>query len=277
MSAKFQDILPEVEHNNVALDFDQKIGDGPWQYLRRCDLCAPHLPPRAVQQVTGPVEVPTTQCLLRGAAGRRSLAVFHPRQARRIAEQVNYFFGNDLGNNAYSIGHSENYQGALGIDIKLAQQWHLGFDGTAGKDHDRDQQNQELNNGNLAAALASGNPTTALNVFGGSNTQAVLNSVFDSRFYASGRHRRTSLRRQTGRPTVSHARRRCASGGGGQWRHDELLYGINSGVPGGGDLVVRETIGSHVVSGYAEVLLPFFGAKCDAGVTAPGARRGRPL
>jgi len=99
---------------------------------------------------------------------------------------VNYFFGNELGNNAYSIGHSENYQGTLGIDIKLTHDWHLGFDGTAGKDHDRDEQLAELNNGNLAAALASGNPATALNVFGGANSPAVVNSVFANRFYAPG-------------------------------------------------------------------------------------------
>ena len=46
---------------------------------------------------------------------------------------------------------------------------------------------------------------------------------------------------------------------GGQWRHDELYYGINSGVPGGADLVIRQQLDRVSKSAYAEVLIPFFG------------------
>ena len=111
-----------------------------------------------------------------------------------------------------SFGHSENYQGTLGIDFKLAHDWHLGFDGTEGRDHDREQQNKELNNGNLAGALASCNPATALNVFGGANSAAVVDNVFNSRFYAPGDTGEQVVGSQGRRAVVSYAGRRCTRG-----------------------------------------------------------------
>jgi iron complex outermembrane receptor protein len=255
--AKYQDILPEINHNNVALDFDQKITDsisiyGDGTYARR-DFT------NAVQQVTGPVEVPTTNAFFVAPPGA-VLTPCSPAPGAPNCEQVNYFFGNDLGNNAYSAGHSENYQGTLGIDFKLFNGWHLGFDGTAGKDHDRDLQTQELNNGHLAAALASGNPATALDVFGGANSPAVLQSVFSNRFYAPGDTGEQVFEGKLDGSLFHLPGGDVRAAVGGQWQHDELLYGINSGVPGGADLVIRQNLSRHSVSGYAEALIPFFGA-----------------
>jgi iron complex outermembrane receptor protein len=255
--SKYQDILPEINHNNVALDFDQKITDsisiyGDATYARR-DFTS------AVAQVTGPVEVPTTNAFFVSPPGA-VLSPCSPAPGAPNCEQVNYFFGNDLGNNAYSDGHSENYQATLGIDFKIFNGWHLGFDGTAGKDHDRDLQTHELNNGNLAAALASGDPTTALNVFGGPNTAAVLNSVFANRFYAPGDTGEQVFEGKLDGSLFHMPGGDVRAAVGGQWQHDELLYGINSGVPGGADLMLRQNLNRHSVSGYAEVLIPFFGA-----------------
>jgi iron complex outermembrane recepter protein len=254
--SKYQDILPEINHNNVALDFDQKITDsisiyGDATYARR-DFTS------AVAQVTGPVEVPTTNAFFVSPPGA-VLSPCSPAPGAPNCEQVNYFFGNDLGNNAYSDGHSENYQATLGIDFKIFNGWHLGFDGTAGKDHDRDLQTQELNNGNLAAALASSNPTTALNVFGGTNSAAVLNSVFANRFYAPGDTGEQVFEGKLDGSLFHMPGGDVRAAVGGQWQHDELLYGVNTGVPGGADLVLRQNLNRHSVSGYAEVLIPFFG------------------
>jgi iron complex outermembrane receptor protein len=254
--SKYQDILPEINHNNVALDFDQKITDsisiyGDATYARR-DFTS------AVAQVTGPVEVPTTNAFFVSPPGA-VLSPCSPAPGAPNCEQVNYFFGNDLGNNAYSDGHSENYQATLGIDFKIFNGWHLGFDGTAGKDHDRDLQTHELNNGNLAAALASSDPATALNVFGGPNSAAVLNSVFANRFYAPGDTGEQVFEGKLDGTLFHMPGGDVRAAVGGQWQHDELLYGINSGVPDGADLIIRQNLNRHSVSGYAEVLIPFFG------------------
>jgi iron complex outermembrane recepter protein len=254
--AKYQDILPEVEHNNVALDFDQKFTDvisiyGDATYSWRNFTSA-------VQQVSGPLQVPTTNAFFVAPPGA-VLAPCSPAPGAPHCEQVDYFFGNDLGNNAYSIGHSENYQVTLGIDFKLGKAWHLGFDGTAGVDHDQAVQYRELNNGNSAAALASNNPATALNVFGGTNSQTVLNSVFANRFYAPGDTGNQIVEGKIDGPLFHLPGGDVRAAFGGQWRHDELTYGINSGVPGGADLIIRQNLSRHSTSAYAEMLFPFFG------------------
>lgn len=254
--AKFQDMLPQVEHNDVALDFDQKFGDsvsiyGDATYARRTFTSA-------VQQAGGQLEVPTSNAFFVQPPGT-VLAPCSPAPGAPSCEQVNYWFGNDLGNNAYSSGYSVNYQGTLGVDIKLGGGWHLGFDGTAGKDDDRDLQFHELNNGHLAAALASGNPATALDVFGGTNSQAVLNSVFSNRFYAPGYSQEQVAEGKLDGPLFHLPGGDVRAAIGGQFQHDELTYGINSGIPGGADLVIRQDLGRHSTAGYAEVLIPFFG------------------
>jgi len=264
--AKYQNILPEIEHNNVALTFDQKIGDslsiyGDATYARRTFTSS-------LQQVTGPLEVPTTNAYFVAPPGA-VLTPCSPAPGAPNCEQVNYSFGNDLGYQAHSIGHSENYQATLGVDFKLGHEWHLGFDGTAGKDHDRDQQNQELDNGSLARALGSPNPATALNVFGGANSAAVLNSVFDSRFYAPGDTGLQVLEGKLDGPLFHLPGGDLRAAIGGQWQHDELLYGINSGVPGGRDLVIRQQLDRVSKGAYAEFLVPIVGP----GNAMPGIQR----
>jgi iron complex outermembrane recepter protein len=254
--AKYQDMLPEVEHNDVALDFDQKIGDsvsiyGDATYARRSFTAA-------VQQAAAQLEVPTTNAFFVQPPGT-VLAPCSPAPGAPNCEQVNYFFGNDIGNNAYSIGHSENYQGTLGVDFKLAGAWHLGFDGMWGTDHDQDVQFQETNQGNLNAALASGNPATALNAFGGPNSAAVLSSIFNSRFYAPGDSGEQMVEGKLDGPLFHLPGGDVRVAVGGQWQHDELTYGINSGVPGGADLIIRQELGRHSTAGYAEILIPFVG------------------
>ena len=207
--AKYQDILPEVENNNIAMDFDQKItdsisiyGDGTYSWRNFTS---------AVQQVTAPAQVPTTNAYFVAPPGA-VLAPCSPAPGAPNCETVDYFFGNDLGNNAYSLGHAENYEGTLGIDFKLPKAWHLGFDGTAGIDHDQTIQSRELNNGNFAAALASGSPATALNVFGGPNSAGCLGQCFRKPLLCSRRHQQPGGRGQNRRTAVSHVGRRCTRG-----------------------------------------------------------------
>ncbi len=254
--AKYQDILPEVENNNIAMDFDQKItdsisiyGDGTYSWRNFTS---------AVQQATAPAQVPTTNAYFVAPPGS-VLAPCSPAPGAPNCETVDYFFGNDLGNNAYSLGHAENYEGTLGVDFKLPKAWHLGFDGTAGIDHDQTVQYRELNNGHFAAALASNSPATALNVFGGPNSQAVLDSVFSNRFYAPGDTGNQAVEGKIDGPLFHMWGGDVRAAFGGQWRHDTLIYGINSGIPGGADLILRQNLSRTSESGYVEVLLPFFG------------------
>ena len=254
--AKYQDILPEIEHNNVALTLDQKVTDwisvyGDATYSRRNFS-------NAVEQALGPFEVPTTNAFFVAPPGA-ALTPCSPAPGSPLCEQVNTNFANVLGNQAISYGHSENYEFTLGVDFKLAHDWHFGIDGTEGRDHDRDQQNAELNNGNLAGALASSNPATALNPFGGANSAAVVNNVYDSRFYAPGDTGEQVAEAKVDGPLFHLPGGDVRAAVGGQWRHDELYYGINTGVPFGADLVIRQQLDRVSKSAYVEFLIPVVG------------------
>ena len=264
--ARYQDILPEIEHNNVALTFDQKFGDsfsiyGDATYARRNFS-------NAVEQALGPFEVPSTNAFFVAPAGA-ALSPCSPAPGAPLCEQVDTNFGNVLGNQAVSYGHSENYQFTLGADYRFAQEWHVGVDGTAGRDHDREQQNAELNNGNLAAALASSNPATALNPFGGANSAAVVNGVYDSRFYAPGDTGEQVLEAKVDGPLMHLPGGDVRAAVGTQWRHDELYYGINTGVPNVADTIIRQQLDRVSKSAYAELLIPIVGA----GNSFPGMQK----
>ena len=254
--AKYADILPEIEHNNVALTFDQKFGEsvslyGDATYARRAFVSY-------VEQALGPFEVPTTNAFFVAPPGA-ALTPCSPAPGAPLCEQVNTNFASILGNQAVSYGHSENYQLTLGLVFKLAADWRLGVDGTAGKDHDRDQQNFELNNGNLGPALASANPATALNPFGGANTAGVVDGVYDSRFYAPGDTGEQVMEAKLDGPLFHLPGGEVRSAFGVQWKHDELYYGINTGVPFGADLVLRQQLDRESKSAYAEFLVPLIG------------------
>ena len=254
--AKYQDILPQVAHSNVAMTFDQRITDnismyGDVTYSKRTILVEG-------AQATGQLEVPNTNAYFVSPPGA-ALAPCSPAPGAPLCEQVDYWFGNDIGPRTFSPGFSVNYQGTVGFNADLGSGWLLNLSGTSGRDHDQSFTANGTNNGALGPALASGSPGSALNVFGGANSSAVLGSIFNSLFFAPGfSGEQVADLKLTGSPLH-------VPGGdinvavGGQWRHDDLAYGINSGPPGG-ELVLRQVLNRNSKAAYAEVLFPFFGS-----------------
>src|SRR6185312_15903965 len=254
--AKNQDIIPSVAHSNVALTLDQHITDsislyGDATYAKRTILVRG-------ATATGQLAVPSTNAYFVAPSGA-ALAPCSPAPGAPGCEQVDYWFGNDVGPNTRSPGFSINYQGTLGFNVDLGRGWLLNANGTAGRDHDQSYTPNGLNNGALAAALASNSPASALNVFGGGNSAAVLQSIFNSIFFAPGYSgEQVAELKLTGSPL------RMPGGDinvalGGQWRHDDLTYGVNSGPPGA-QLVLRQKLNRHSNAAYGEILLPFFGS-----------------
>ncbi len=252
--AKFQDILPRVEHNNVALTFDQRINHAVSMYAdatyskRTITIMG--------AQATGQLEVPTTNAYFVAPPGA-ALSPCSPAPGAPNCEQVNYWFGPDAGMSVPATGFSVNYQATLGINFKLSRGWTATVDGTAGRDHDQDQ-NYNLNNGALQGALASGTPATALNVFGGPNSPAVIGPLFNSLFFAPGYSGEQVAEAKVNGPAFRMPGGEVRVAVGGQWQHDDLTYGINNGPPGR-QLVLRQILNRHSKSVYAEVLFPFFG------------------
>lgn len=254
--AKYRDILPRVEHNNVALTFDQRVNDAiavfaDASYSRRTITVDG-------AQTTAQLQVPTSNAFFVSPPGA-PLSPCSPAPGAPNCELVDYWFGPDTGYHNVATGFSVNYQGTLGFNVALGRDWSLTVDGTAGRDHDQDE-NYNLDNGALAAALASSSPATALNPFGAANSRAVMSTLFDSLFFAPG-----YVGEQSAEAKVSGPAWRMPGGDmrlalGTQWQHDDLTYGINNGPPGR-QLVIRNKLHRHSKSAFAEVLLPFFGAE----------------
>jgi len=254
--AKYQDILPRVRHDNAAFTLDQKLGDrislfADASYSKRTFLFLGAAP-------TGPLEVPASNAFF----------VAPPGTAPPL-ETVNYSFANDLGPNSDDFGSSTNFQGTMGLKADLGHDWLLTLDGTAGRDKDYvyDPPNA-LVNGNLANALASGNPATALNVYGAANPASVIDPIFSGIFYGPGFSREQVIEGQVDGGVFALPGGEVRLAVGGQWRHDELEYGLVSGAVGQ-QLVIDEHLNRHSDSTFAEVLVPIFGS----GNAVPGIQR----
>ena len=254
--AKYQDILPRVEHNDVALTFDQRVNDAisiyaDASYSRRTITVDG-------AQTTAQMAVPTTNAFFVAPPGA-VLRPCSPAPGAANCEQVDYWFGPDAGFHNVATGFSVNYQGTLGFNFELPHDWSLTVDGTAGRDHDQDE-NYNLDNGALGNALASSSAATALNPFGGPNSRALMSGLFDSLFFAPGFSGEQSAEAKVSGPALRMPGGDIRAALGAQWQHDDLTYGINSGPPGR-QLVLRQKLSRHSKSGFAEILFPFFGAQ----------------
>jgi iron complex outermembrane receptor protein len=253
--AKYEDILPEEEHNDVALTFDQRFNDrvsiyADATYSRRTETI------RNAQSI-GQLEVPSSNAYFVAPPGV-TLAPCSPAPGSPDCEQVDYWFGPDAGVTSHSTGFSVNYQGTLGANIVLSPAWTLTVDGSVGRDHDQSVSSTGLDNESLTAALASGSPATALDVFGGANSPSVIHGLFDSVFLAPGfSHMEVAEAKVTGSVLrLPGGDVRLAVGG--QWKHDQLTDGLVNGAPGR-QLVLNQVLSRHSESAYTEVLIPIFG------------------
>jgi iron complex outermembrane recepter protein len=255
--AKYQDILPRVEHASVAATLDQTITD--WLSLYGDAFYSRRTYRLAMAQATGPMQVPSTNPFFVAPAGA-TLSPCSPAPGAPSCEQVDYSFMNDAGPNEYNYGRSENYQATLGLRLKLGADWVLDADGMAGRDHDRAvDPTQGLNNGALDTALASSDPGVAFNPFGGPNSSAVVKGLLNDRFFAPGDTGTQLLEAKADGPIVSLPGGQVRAAAGVQWHHDELLYGFNSGVEGGADASLRVNLNRHSTAEFIELLVPFVG------------------
>ena len=254
--AKAADLLPQVERNTVALTADQNITDhfslfGDAAYARRTYTLA-------LQQALGPVQVPTTNAYFVQPPGT-VLTPCSPAPGAPNCETVDYGFNKDFGNNAYNIGWSEYFEGTAGFKLDLTHDWRLTVDGTAGKDHERGTNpTHALNNGTLGAALASSDPATALNVFGGTSAPGVVANVLNSAFVAPGDTSEQVMEAKADGPVFKLPGGDMRMAVGTSWQHDELAYGFSSG-PGITPQNIQN-LGRHSTSAFAELLVPIFGA-----------------
>lgn len=174
---KNQDLIPGQRRYSVAATLDQSFGDrlrffGDAYFTRR-DYW------RRAPFTSGPLTVTSANPFFVAPPGTNA-----------TSEVVNYWFGNQaIGNTWRDHGYSASYQMTGGLELKLFSDWRLTALGTYGHDVDHAVNvNIDASSPAVAAALASTNPATALNLFGPNNA-SVLQGIANNLFEAPGKSR----------------------------------------------------------------------------------------
>ena len=111
-------------------------------------------------------------------------------------------------------------------------------------------------------------PTRRSTCIGGANPAECDRPIFGGVFYGPGFSREQVMEAQLDGPFFTLPGGALKLAVGGQWRHDELLYGLNNGPPGE-QLVIRNSLHRHSDSAFAELLVPIVGN----GNALPGIHR----
>lgn len=157
---KLNYIIPSQTKNNMLLSLRQEVSPsidlfGLGYYSRRT------VTNRNV--VTASLSVPSTNAFY----------VRPPGAPAGSSETVNYSFADVFGYN-YVPSVSSSYEMSVGADIRLPKSWKAKVTAAYGRSDDVNKQRTNYYTAGGAAALASGNPATALNVFGGATSPDVI-------------------------------------------------------------------------------------------------------
>jgi iron complex outermembrane receptor protein len=247
---KYQDLIPEQRRTNVALTFNQEINDRmslfatAYYSMRKYE--------REVPLASGPLTVTS--------ANPYYVAV--PGNTANDPEVVNYWFGNQgIGNTWRDHGSSKNYNAIAGLDVKLSDDWRLEVSGAVGHDHDVDSEvNISMSAPNVAAALTSSDPATALNPFGQTST-AVLEALKNNVFIAPGTTDQYDIQTKVDGPLFSLPGGQVRVAIGAQYEHNKLEDGLilgttQSSAPAFGGL---QELSRSWRSYFGEVLVPIVG------------------
>jgi iron complex outermembrane receptor protein len=170
---KIADLFPRQNHNAGSFTFDQEITDRFSVYAD--GFAAERTFRNRNGGATSTVTVPSSNAFFVAPPGLTP-----------ATESVGYSFINDYPQ-GYTDGFSKSYEATLGARFKLTPKWKFEADYTYGRDTDRSVSHNVANAAALKAALASSNPATAFNVFGGPNSAAVVNNILIGRSEAPGR------------------------------------------------------------------------------------------
>jgi iron complex outermembrane receptor protein len=240
---KNQDLIPRQQRDSVMGSLTQEIGSritltGDLLYTHRTFAFNP-------AGTTATVTVPSTNPFF-----------ILPPGVVATSETVSTNFGGQAPINTTS-GYAKMLQGTAGLNWKLFGDFQLDASYTYGRDESYSVSSRGVNNGALAAALASSNPATAINPFG-PNNQAVLDSVFNAVFGAPGTNKM-----QEGEVGVSGSLfdlpgGRVRASLGGEIIRESIYTGLDNGSIGAVNSS-RSSAARTIKSVFGELRVPIFG------------------
>lgn len=242
----FTDVIPKITKDGVVATFSQDItsgiriiGDAFW--YKRSFV-------RNIAATAQTLTVPNTNAFFVRPAGTNP-----------TSQTVNYFFGRELGNSLAYDGGSETYQGTIGVQVDLPRGWKAEVNGSFGRNKDS-AFNYGVNAAALTAALASSDPATAFNPYGGGNSAAVSSAIGNFVALAAiGRTRQTQLQAKLDGSLFALPGGDVRLAVGGEYNRVRVANGTYTGRIGSLTGTVFN-LGRSFTSAYGELLIPLFGA-----------------
>ena len=171
--------------------------------------------------------------------------------------QIDYSFANDIPLSG-TVGSSESWQASPGVRIDLPYDWELEALVAYGETHDFSGSYDGVGNGALNAALASSNPATAFDPYGGGRTQqGVIDGIFNQIFLAPTDGQLTFYEAGASGPLFNLPGGEVRAAVGYEKQDFTVDLGIARGAPT--TPFSFRTFDRKVDSVYAEVLIPIFG------------------
>ena len=240
---KNQDLIPAQRRDSIMGSVTQEIGSnitltGDLLYTHRKFAFDP-------AGTTATVTVPNTNPFF-----------ILPPGVIATSETVETNFGGTAPINRTS-GYAKVLQGTVGLNWKLFGDFQLDASYTYGRDESYSLSSRGVNNGALAAALASSNPATALNPFG-SNSPAVLDSVFNSVFGAPGTNKMQEGEIGVSGSLFSLPGGRVRASLGGEIIRESIFTGLDTGIIGAVNSG-RSRSARTIKSLFGELRVPIFG------------------
>ncbi|MFT4089331.1 MAG: TonB-dependent receptor [Asticcacaulis sp.] len=253
---QYVDVIPEIEKNGLVLTFTQELAPGlkivgdAFYYKREF-----------LRNVATSAQVLTVP---------RSNAFFvDPTGTNPASHQVQYYFGKDYGLTTPNLGESETYQGTVALHMDFNADWKGEVSYSAGYNKDT-AYNYGIYAAGLTAALASSNTATAFNPYGGTNSQAVIDT-FANGYVSLGAiggtgHRQLQFKTDGPLFSLPAGQVRLALG-----VEHITLTNKNGSYTGWDDALTGRAndLSRNIKSGYFEVLIPVF-SEANA---IPGFRR----
>ncbi|BAI98095.1 TonB-dependent receptor [Sphingobium sp. TA15] len=166
-------LLPDIKRHNVVATLEQEITDK--LSVAMTGVFARRLAKARYGYPATTLSVPATNAFYT-----------RPPTAGPGAETIRYAFS-DLPLSPTGHGRSDFYHGNIAAKLELPAGWEANAAFTYSGSSEHFYTSNSVNNAALAAALASSNPATAFNPYGGPNNPTVLAAIGNGQFSPSGR------------------------------------------------------------------------------------------
>ncbi len=239
-----QDLFPEQQYDSANATFDLQIAD--WAEFFADGFHSKRSFTRLGAPANARLAVPQTNAFF-----------VRPTGFAGSTYNVDYIFTGERPN-SISSGSAESWQITPGLRFNLPYEWTAEVLVGIGKTRDNSESFDGVSNANLNAALASSNPATAFDPYGGGrSSQTVIDSIFNQIFLAPTNGDLTMYEARANGPLFTLPGGQVMVAAGYERQEIDVALGSARGNPGT-PIVFRE-FGRTVDSGYVEVLLPIFG------------------